>query len=96
MSQPPSTPVSWYEERLRYHVLRFIYDHVGPNCDITLSSAQIGVALALTAGDVIRIVSWLDERGYVNQFGSRPDICLTPKAIKYLEISADRRRSVRA
>lgn len=86
----------WHEERLRYQVLRFIFDRVGSRCDVVLTGPQIGGALALGPADVLRIVAWLDEHGYVHHFGDRPSVCLTPQGVAYLESSARRRRSLRS
>lgn len=82
-SGPPPATAIWHEERLRYQVLRFIYDHVGRNCDTAVTGGRIGVSLALRSSDVDRIVAWLDEHGYVHQRGSSADIRLTRKAIEY-------------
>lgn len=95
MSHAPSDPVSWHEEHLRYQALRFIFDRLGPNCGAVLTGPQLGVGLALSSGELIRVIAWLDQHGYVHSFGSRPDICLTRKAISYFERGPDHRKSLR-
>jgi hypothetical protein len=86
----------WRDERLRYQVLRFIYDRLGPDCLAVLTGPEISAALALTEDDVFRVVGWLTDRGYVRHYGARPSICLTQQGIDYLESSARRRQSLRA
>lgn len=90
-----TAPIDWREERLRYQVLRFIYDRVAGDCDTSLSGGEVQGALALAADDVQRVVGWLETRKYVRTSGSRPSICLTAQAIEYLENAARRRQSLR-
>lgn len=88
--------MDWREERLRYQVLRFVYDHVGADCRAPVGGSEIQGALALSADDVLRVVEWLDAHGYLHSSGSRPSVCLTDLALEYLENAARRRQSLRA
>ena len=90
-----NSPLDWREERLRYQVLRFVYDHVGADCAAILMSAEIQGALALSGDEVQRVLQWLQQRGYVRCAGLRPGISLTTQAIEYLENAARRRQSLR-
>lgn len=96
MEVTPTVPTDWRDERLRYQVLRFVYDRVGPDCLAVLTAPEIGGALALTDDDVLRVVSWLTDHGYVRHFGARPSVCLTERGIEYLESDARRRHSLRS
>jgi hypothetical protein len=94
----PVTPLDqmrWYEERLRYQVLRFIFDRAGPRCDVVVAPPQIGLALTLRSEEIIRVLDWLDRHGYLHCFGSRPDICLSPKAITFFEEKPERGKSLK-
>ena len=95
MNADPTGQTEWRDERLRYQVLRYIYDRLGPDCVAILTGPEISCALALTEEDVLRVVSWLTDRRYVRHFGARPSICLTEQGIDYLESSARRRQSLR-
>jgi CTP-dependent riboflavin kinase len=85
----------WNEERLRYQVLRFVHDQVAHDCNAALTSTQIGRALAIGESELLRIISWLNEHGYVRQIGIRPSVCMTERGIEYLENLANRRKSLR-
>ena len=87
-------PFDWREERLRYQVLRFIYDTVGAECEGTVGGAQIGSALALGFEEVFRIATWLDDHGYVHHLGGGARVCLTPKGVGYV-VTEGQRRSLR-
>jgi DNA-binding IclR family transcriptional regulator len=95
MAVTPTVPIDWRDERLRYQVLRLVYDRVGPDCLAVLTGTEIGAALALNEEDVLRVVEWLAEHGYVRHYGSRPNVCLTERGIEYLESAARRRQSLR-
>jgi hypothetical protein len=95
MSSSQQEPFDWREERLRYQVLRFVYDTVGPECEAIVNGAQIGTALALGFDELLRVVLWLDGHGYVHQLSGGSRLCLTPKGVAYLEESGGRRRSLR-
>jgi hypothetical protein len=85
----------WAEERLRYEVLRFIYNRVGANCDVLLTGPQVGVALALSAADLSRILGWLETREYLRPLDEGPELCLTAHGISVIEAPGERRRSLR-
>ena len=95
MVHPPLEQARWFEERLRYQTLRYIFDTAGPNCDQIITGPQIGVGLGLRSDEIFRVVDWLDRHGYLHGFGSRPDLCLTPKAIAFFEAASERRKSLR-
>ena len=96
MSSTHPEPFDWREERLRYQVLRFIFDTVGSDCELVVTASQIGTALALGFDDVLRIEMWLDAHGYVHHLGGGGRVCLTARGIAYLEGEGGRRRSLRS
>jgi hypothetical protein len=85
----------WQEERLRYEVLRFVYDHAGASCMHEVTGSQIGAALQLNYEELYRIVHFLENRGYLRYLGAGPRVCLSDDGIRYLEELAVRRRTVR-
>ena len=85
----------WHDERLRYQVLRFVHDQVGHDCDAFVASPQIGRALAIDDAELLRVIDWLHQYGYVRSSGVRPSVCITRLGIAYLETLAGRRRSLR-
>lgn len=85
----------WHDERLRYHVLRFVRDRVAFDCEASLTSTQIGEALALREEETLRTMKWLHEHGYLREVGARPSVCITPLGLEYLDTVAARRRSLR-
>jgi DNA-binding MarR family transcriptional regulator len=90
-----TTKPIWQEERLRYEVLRFIYEHAGASCQHEVTGTQIGAALQLTYEDLYRIVHFLDSRGYLHYMGAGPRVCLSEEGRRYLEELARQRRSIR-
>lgn len=95
MTSAPIGSAEWNEERVRYQVLRFVRDRVGFDCEASLTSTQIGVALALHEDETLQTVKWLHDHGYLRQVGARPSVCITPLGIDYLDSVAGRRRSLR-
>lgn len=87
--------MDWRQERMRYQVLRFVYDRVGADCQAPVTGTEIQGALALNADEVLHVIEWLEAHGYVHASGSRPSICLTALALEYLENAAGRRQSLR-
>lgn len=85
----------WGEERLRYDVLRFIYEHAGASCQQEVTGAQIGAALHLAYEDLYRVIHYLETRGYLDYRGAGPKVCLTETGFSYLSEIAGRRRTVR-
>ena len=72
MNADPTGQTEWRDERLRYQVLRYIYDRLGPDCVAILTGPEISCALALTEEDDLLVVSWHTDRRYVRHFGARP------------------------
>lgn len=85
----------WRQERLRYHIPRWIYETTGANCEIEVTGPQVGVALGLSYEELYRAINFLHEHGYLAYRGVGPRVCLTGRGIEYLEVLAKRRESVR-
>lgn len=82
-------------ERLRFQVLREIYDRARARCDVLLSGQTIREALRISREDAFRSIYDLEHRGFLSYRGAGPRICITEKGISYLEREAGRRRSIR-
>ncbi len=89
-------PPEWSEERLRYRILRTVYERTGANCIHTLTATEIGSHLSVGYEDLFRIIHFLSEHHFLFPIGEGPRVCITPKGIRYIEKAAGRRMTVRA
>jgi hypothetical protein len=89
-------PREWGEERLRYRILKTVYDRAGAQCEKTVTGSEIGAALDLRYEDLFRVVHFLEHNGYLIYLGAGPRVCISGKGIGYIEKAAARRRSVRS
>lgn len=85
----------WREERLRYQILRSVYDQTGGDCAHTVSATQLLRAQPVRYEDLFQAVHFLAERGYLFLMGEGLLVCVTPKGVRYIERSAGRRQSLR-
>ncbi len=85
----------WVEERLRYRVLRAVYEHAGGAYGRIVSGLLLEAELPVTNEELLRVVSFLDDHGYVVSASDAFRICITPEGIRYIESLAGRRRSIR-
>lgn len=85
----------WRREQVRYRVLEWVYDRTGVNCDVAVTGTQIGAALGLSYEELYRVIHFLEDRGYLDYRGAGPTVCITAKGIRYLEVEARNRRSIR-
>lgn len=90
----PENP-EWLEERLCYGVLRAVYERTGGGCTATTTGAALQSDLSVDAEDLFRIVRLLEEHQYLFLVGPGPELCITPKGIRYIERAAGRRQSLR-
>jgi predicted transcriptional regulator len=85
----------WSEERLRYTVLRSIYERVGADCAATTTATQIGAELSIGYEELFRTISALVQHGYLFEVAEGPRVCITPRGIRYIEKAAGRRMTIR-
>jgi hypothetical protein len=90
----PGTCSEWSEERLRYRVLRSVYDHAGGDCTSCVTPAEVGCDLSVTYEDLYRATALLVEHGFLFRMAS-DSLCITPRGIRYIERAAGRRLSLR-
>lgn len=83
-------------EQLRYQVLRWVYDNAGAACTVPVTGSQIGAALRLPYEELYRVIHYLEDRGYLSYLGAGPTVCITEKGVRYLEVEARNRRTIRS
>ena len=85
----------WTEERLRYQVLRYVYDHTGGDCTSSVEASGIGAGVGLRYEDLFRTLYYLESHQFVFALHGT-NYCITPKGIRYIERGAGRRQTIRA
>ena len=95
MTFEKTTPPEWSEERLRYRILREIYESTGANCVRTMTACEIGTNLSIAYEDLYRVVNYLAEHEFLFAVGEGPRVCITPRGIRYIEKAAGRRSTIR-
>lgn len=85
----------WRREQIRYQVLEWVYERTGVNCDVAVTGTEIGAGLGLPYEDLYRVIHYLEDRDYLHYRGAGPTVCITAKGIRYLEVEARNRRSIR-
>ncbi|CAN5778398.1 hypothetical protein BH23GEM6_BH23GEM6_26390 [soil metagenome] len=92
-SQTP--PAEWSEERLRYKILRAVYEHAGSDTGRSTTATEIGTELSMGYEELFRTFSFLVDHGYLLCIGEGPRVCITPAGISYIEKAAGRRMTLR-
>jgi DNA-binding IclR family transcriptional regulator len=88
-------PSTWSEERLRYRVLRLIYERSDGSYARSVTATEVGTELDLAYEDVFRVMDYLAERGYLFRLDDDSRVCITPRGMRYVEQTAGRRQTVR-
>jgi Mn-dependent DtxR family transcriptional regulator len=86
---------AWREERLRYEVLKALYEKCQGQSGRVMRVAGFGECLGVWPEELFRGVEFLDRHGYVTYHGAGPEVSITSKGVEYLERKAARRRSIR-
>ena len=84
-------------ERNRFRVLQQLYDLAGGATDhpLKVDAAAIASALGITAADVAQAVAFLIHARYASEAESSDHVCVTRRAVYYLEAGAYQRRTIR-
>jgi hypothetical protein len=90
-----ATPREWREERLRYRILRAVYDRAGGDCIRGVTTPEVGAGVALPPERIEGDLRLLAEYGFLFNVEGDWRYCITPKGIRYIERTAGRRLSVR-
>lgn len=85
----------WMRERHRYDVLTCVYRCTNGDCGESLACTSVAEEMRLPRDEVFGILHDLEFLGYLSFVGSGPRVRITPRAVAYLLIGSDRRRSVR-
>jgi hypothetical protein len=93
ISQTP--PAEWSEERLRYRILRAVYEQSGSDPARSTTATEIGTLLSMGYEELFRTFSFLVDHDYLLPVGEGPRVCITPEGIRYIEEAAGRRMTVR-
>jgi|GEM_PF-1757522 len=88
-------PAEWSEERLRYKILRAVYEHVGSDTRKSTTATEVGTDLAMGYEELFRTFSFLVNHHFLHCVGEGPRVCITPEGIRYIEEAAGRRMTVR-
>lgn len=95
MTSRPGIRPEWGEQRLRYSILRAVYDRTEGRVDRPVTGSEIGAMLNLRYEDLYRVVHFLEYNGYLAYLGSGPRVSITDQGVRYIEDLADRRRTIR-
>lgn len=84
-------------ERNRFRVLQQLYDLAGGATDrpLKVNTAAIASALGITEADVAQAVAFLIHAHYASEAAAGGDVCVTRRAVYYLEAGAYQRRTIR-
>lgn len=83
------------DERLRFEVLRMLYDATGGDPECEKNAWGFALELGIWHAELFRVIDWLSHHGYVRYCGPGPTVCITPDGIVYLRTERHRRRSIR-
>jgi hypothetical protein len=84
-------------ERNRFRVLQQLYDLAGGATDqpLTLDAPAIAATLGISEADVAQAVAFLIHAHYASEAEAGGDVCVTRRAVYYLEAGAYQRRTIR-
>lgn len=83
------------EERMRFEVLRMLYDAVGGVAGMEVSCAACARRLGVWEPEILRVIDFLKRRGFLDYAAPGPVVRLTQAAVDYIEVEAGERRSIR-
>jgi hypothetical protein len=82
-------------ERVRYGVLKGIYERAWSSRDRPVRALDIGITMGLSREELFRAVLDLTQRCFLSFCAAGPQVRITQKGVDYLEAEARRRRSIR-
>jgi hypothetical protein len=84
-------------ERNRFRVLQRLYDLVGGATDepLKVDAAAIAATLGISEADVAQAVAFLIHAHYASEAEAAGEVCVTRRAVYYLEAGAYQRRTIR-
>jgi hypothetical protein len=98
----PSPETPWWMplellERNRFRVLQKLYDLAGGDTDrpLDVDAGAIAGALGVSEADVSQAVAFLIHAHYASEADPGGQLCVTRRAVYYLEAGAYQRRTIR-
>lgn len=83
------------EERMRYEVLRMLYDATGAAEDGAVRAWSFAPDLGVWREELFRVIEFLDRKRYLEYLGAGPTVRITRAGVEYIESEAERRKSIR-
>ena len=83
------------EENARFEFLMRLYQVTGANPHAVVHAGGIGLDVGLSRVQTFAVVEYLADRGYVEYLGAGPRIRLAPRGLRYIELDAGTRRTIR-
>lgn len=83
------------EERLRFEILRGVYEIAGGDASREVHASRFAPALHVPLERVFAVVEFLSREGYLAYRGAGPRVALTQRGIDYLQGDSGRRGTLR-
>ena len=83
------------EETARYEFLLRLYQRATPDPQGVVHAGDIGYALGLSQVQTFAVVEFLADQGFVEYLGAGPRVRISARGIRYIELEAGSRRTIR-
>lgn len=88
-------PLQERRERLRYEILKGVYERGWPDTGGPVRALDIGLMMGMSREELFRVVLDLTHRSYLSFCAAGPQVRITERGVAFLEKGAGRRRSIR-
>jgi hypothetical protein len=83
------------EENARYEFLLRLYQAAGADPQGVVLAGGIGYELGMSRVQTFAVVEFLADQGYVEYLGAGPRVRIAPRGMRYIELEAGTRRTIR-
>jgi hypothetical protein len=83
------------DERLRFKILRAVYEAASYDAAAEVNASRFAPALSVPLERVFAVVEFLSREGYLAYRGAGPRVSLTQRGIDYVEAESGRRGTLR-
>ena len=83
------------EESARYEFLLRLYRLTSIDPQRVVHASEIGYNIGLSRVQTFAVVEFLADQGYVEYLGAGPRVRIAPRGIRYIELEAGTRRTIR-
>ena len=83
------------EESARYDFLVRLYQWSGVDPQRVVHAGDVGYDLGLSRVQTFAVVEFLAEQGFVEYLGAGPRVRISARGIRYIELEAGERRTIR-